>query len=194
EAMDYVFGYSNANDVSERESQFKTSQWLTGKTYDGFCPVGPYIVTLEELGERHKLRIKTYVNGELRQDSNTNDMIFKSKSLVSHISQYMTLEPGDIILTGTPEGVASGYKTAEKSWIKDVAIATVEIESLGRFTNRFEMEREECVFMVKCIRFLRVKLKLLGILEQVIRWIKNGKRVLSKKKEIRQYFYLQMVF
>lgn len=141
EAMDYVFGYSNANDVSERESQFKTSQWLTGKTYDGFCPVGPYIVTLEELGEPHKLRIKTYVNGELRQDSNTNDMIFKSKSLVSHISQYMTLEPGDIILTGTPEGVASGYKTAEKPWIKDGDIVTVEIESLGRLTNRFEMER-----------------------------------------------------
>ena len=140
DAMDYIFGYTNANDVSERTSQFRTSQWLTGKTYDGFCPVGPYIVTLEELGEPHKLRIMTYVNGELRQDSNTNDMIFKSRSLVSYISQFMTLEPGDIILTGTPEGVASGYKTAIKPWIKAGDTVTVEIESLGSLTNRFKME------------------------------------------------------
>ena len=140
DAMDYVFGYANANDVSERSSQFVTSQWLAGKTYDGFCPVGPYIATLGEIGEPHKLRIKTYVNGELRQDSNTNDMVFKSRGLVSHISKYMTLKPGDIILTGTPEGVASGYKTADKPWIKDGDTVTVEIESLGRLTSHFVKE------------------------------------------------------
>lgn len=140
DAMDYVFGYANANDVSERSSQFATSQWLAGKTYDGFCPVGPYIATLGEIGEPHKLRIKTYVNGELRQDSNTNDMVFKSRGLVSHISKYMTLKPGDIILTGTPEGVASGYKTADKPWIKDGDTVTVEIETLGRLTNHFKKE------------------------------------------------------
>lgn len=138
DAMDYVFGYSNANDVSERNSQFSTSQWLVGKTYDGFCPIGPYIVTLDDLGEPHKLRIKTYVNNELRQDSNTNDMIFKTKTLISHISEHMTLKPGDIILTGTPEGVASGYKGSVKPWIKDGDEVVVEIESLGRLVNRFE--------------------------------------------------------
>lgn len=140
DAMDYVFGYANANDVSDRSAQFATSQWLAGKSYDGFCPIGPYIATLGEIGEPHKLRIKTYVNDELRQDSNTNDMIFKSRGLVSHISKYMTLKPGDIILTGTPEGVASGYKTADKPWIKEGDTVTVEIESLGRLTNRFEKE------------------------------------------------------
>lgn len=138
DAMNYVFGYSNANDVSERNSQFSTSQWLVGKTYDGFCPIGPYIVTLDDLGEPHKLRIKTYVNDELRQDSNTNDMIFKTKTLISHISEYMTLKPGDIILTGTPEGVASGYKGSVKPWLKDGDEVAVEIESLGRLVNRFE--------------------------------------------------------
>lgn len=141
DAMDYVFGYANANDVSERKSQFATSQWLVGKTYDGFCPVGPYIATLDDFGDPHKLRIKTYVNNELRQDSNTNDMIFKSKTLINHISQYMTLKPGDIILTGTPEGVASGYKEAEKPWIQDGDEVIVEIESLGRLINRFEVEK-----------------------------------------------------
>src|SRR5690625_3077167 len=141
DAMDHVFGYANANDVSERKSQFSTSQWLAGKTYDGFCPVGPYIATLEEFGDPHKLRIKTYVNNELRQYSNTNDMIFKSKTLINHISQYMTLKPGDIILTGTPEGVASGYRGAEKPWIQDGDEVIVEIESLGRLINRFEVEK-----------------------------------------------------
>ena len=139
-AMDYVFGYANANDVSERSAQFATSQWLVGKSYDGFCPVGPYIATLGEIGEPHKLRIKTYVNGELRQDSNTNDMIFKTRGLVSHISKYMTLKPGDIILTGTPEGVASGYKTANKPCIKDGDSVSVEIEYLGTLTNHFKKE------------------------------------------------------
>jgi 2-keto-4-pentenoate hydratase/2-oxohepta-3-ene-1,7-dioic acid hydratase in catechol pathway len=140
EALTYVFGYCAANDLSARDLQFRTNQWLLGKCCDGFCPVGPYLVTADEVENPNALGIRTYVNGEIRQDSNTSDMIFHCDELVSYISQYMTLQPGDIILTGTPEGVIFGYPKEQQVWLKDGDEVTVEIDQLGRLTNRMKQE------------------------------------------------------
>lgn len=139
-ALEYVFGYCNANDLSARDLQSRTSQWLLGKSCDGFCPVGPYLVTSDEVGNPNDLRIRSYVGGEVRQDSNTGDMIFACDEIVSYISSYMTLEPGDIILTGTPEGVILGYPKEKQIWLAAGDEATIEIEKLGRLTNRFQDE------------------------------------------------------
>ncbi|KEF39490.1 2-keto-4-pentenoate hydratase/2-oxohepta-3-ene-1,7-dioic acid hydratase [Schinkia azotoformans MEV2011] len=141
-ALDYVFGYSNGNDLSSRDLQFRTVQWLLGKSPDGFCPVGPYVVTSDEVGDPHNLQIKSIVNGEVRQNSNTSFMIFKCDELVSYISNYMTLNPGDIILTGTPEGVALGYPQDERAnyYLKDGDVVTVEIDKLGKLTNTLKQE------------------------------------------------------
>lgn len=140
EALDRVFGYSCSNDLSERTFQFRSGQWLLGKTLDGFCPLGPSIVTKDEIADPNKLRISCSVNGERRQDSNTNDMIFKSEALISYISKYMTLNPGDVILTGTPEGVAHGYEGDEKPWINPGDEVVVEIEELGRLVTNMVAE------------------------------------------------------
>lgn len=137
EALDYVFGYCTANDLSARDLQFKTNQWLLGKSCDGFSPVGPYLVTSDEVGDPNNLHLTTTVNGEVRQDSNTSDMIFSCDEIVSYISQYMTLEPGDLILTGTPEGVALGMPEYEREYLKPGDQVTVEIEKLGALTNTF---------------------------------------------------------
>lgn len=137
EALSYVYGYCNANDVSARDLQFTTSQWLLGKTCDKFCPLGPYLVSAEEVGDPDQLQIRTYVNGELRQDSNTSDLIFSCREIISHISRHMTLSPGDVILTGTPEGVITGYPVEQQVWLRDSDVVTVEIEKLGRLTNTF---------------------------------------------------------
>lgn len=143
-ALDYVFGYSNGNDLSARDLQFRTVQWLLGKSPDGFCPVGPYVVTSDEVGDPHNLQIKTLVNGEVRQNSNTSFMIFKCDELVSYISNYMTLNPGDIILTGTPEGVALGYPEEERAnyYLKDGDVVTIEIDKLGKLTNTLKSENK----------------------------------------------------
>ena len=133
DALDYVLGYCNANDVSARELQMRTSQWLLGKTSDGFCPLGPYLVTVDEVGDPQQLATRSWLNGELRQNSNTADMVFTVAQIVSYISQYMTLKPGDIILTGTPEGVILGMK--DKVWMKAGDEVTVEVEKLGKLTN-----------------------------------------------------------
>jgi 2-keto-4-pentenoate hydratase/2-oxohepta-3-ene-1,7-dioic acid hydratase in catechol pathway len=138
EALDNVFGYCNANDLSARDLQMKTSQWLLGKNCDGFCPVGPYLVTSDEVGDPNQLRIRAIVNGEIRQDSNTSDMIFHCNEIVSYISQHMTLEPGDLILTGTPEGVILGYPKAKQVWLKDGDEVIIEIEKLGRLVNHMK--------------------------------------------------------
>ena len=130
EALDYVFGYSPVNDLSARDLQLRTPQWLLGKTCDKFSPVGPYLVTADEVGNPNDLALKTYVNGEVRQDSNTSDMIFSCAEIVSYISQYMTLEPGDIILTGTPEGVVLGLPEDQQVYIQPGDVVTVEIEKL----------------------------------------------------------------
>lgn len=137
EALDYVFGYCTANDVSARDIQKRTTQWMTGKTNDGFAPVGPYIVTKDEVDNPNNLRLTTTVNGEIRQDSNTSDMIFSCEEIVSYISQYMTLKPGDIILTGTPEGVILGCPLEERVYLQPGDEVTVEVEKLGALTTFF---------------------------------------------------------
>lgn len=132
-ALDYVLGYCAANDISARELQMRTSQWLLGKTADKFCPLGPYLVTADEVGDPQTLSIKSWLNGELRQNSTTADMVFSAAQIISYASRYMTLLPGDVILTGTPEGVILGMK--EKVWMQSGDEITVEVEKLGKLTN-----------------------------------------------------------
>lgn len=136
EALDYVLGYCNSNDISARDLQFKTSQWLLGKSCDGFLPIGPYLVTTDEILNPNCLEIKTFVNNEIRQESNTQDMIFKCDEIISYVSRYITLLPGDIIITGTPEGVVQG-SNQDKGFLKDGDIVSVTIEGLGTLTNSF---------------------------------------------------------
>ena len=134
QALDYVLGYCNANDLSERALQFKSGQWLLGKTLDGFLPNGPFLRTPEPGFDPQNLDVRGWLNGELRQDSNTSDMIFSIPELISYISTYMTLEPGDLIITGTPQGVILGLE--DKQWMKPGDEYTVEISGLGRLSNR----------------------------------------------------------
>ncbi|MBB6730662.1 fumarylacetoacetate hydrolase family protein [Cohnella zeiphila] len=139
-ALDSVFGYCCANDLSARDLQMRTSQWALGKCCDGFAPLGPYLVTADEVGNPNDLRIRCEVNGEVRQDSNTSDMIFACDEIVSYLSQHMTLEPGDVILTGTPEGVVMGYPPERQVYLRDGDAVTVEIEKLGSLTNVMRSE------------------------------------------------------
>lgn len=141
EALDYVFGFCAVNDLSARDLQLKTPQWMLGKIPDGFCPIGPYLVSTEEVGDPNNLSIKSYVNGEVKQDSNTSDMIFSCKEIVSYISQYMTLEPGDLILTGTPEGVVLGLPEEERVYLQDGDEVIIEIEKLGSLKNKMVAEK-----------------------------------------------------
>lgn len=133
EALNHVFGYCTANDISVRDLQTRTSQWLLGKTLDKYFPVGPYLVTADEVGDPQSLRITCKVNGETRQDSNTADMIFSVAQIVSYLSKYFPLQPGDMITTGTPEGVAMGMP--DKPWLKAGDVVEVEVEKLGKLTN-----------------------------------------------------------
>jgi 2-keto-4-pentenoate hydratase/2-oxohepta-3-ene-1,7-dioic acid hydratase in catechol pathway len=111
----------------------RTSQWLLGKSLDKYLPIGPYLVTADEAGNADALRIRGWLNGALRQDSNTSDMVFSVAQLIRYASQYMTLEPGDLISTGTPEGVILGR--TEKTWLKAGDRYEVEVEGLGRLVN-----------------------------------------------------------
>jgi len=140
DALSHVFGYSTVNDVSARDLQLRTQQWLLGKSCDSFSPLGPYLVSADEVGNPNDLQLTCFVNGEERQNSNTSDMIFHCDEIVSYISQHMTLEPGDIILTGTPFGVILGYPKDQRVYLKDGDIVTVEVEKLGACTNRFVNE------------------------------------------------------
>src|SRR5699024_12579920 len=108
EALDYEHGYSTTNDMSARDIQKRTPQWMARKTNDGFAPVGPYIVTKDEIPNPNQLQVKTTVNGEERQNSNTSDMIFSCEDLIAYISKHITLDPEDLIRIGTPEGVIIG--------------------------------------------------------------------------------------
>ncbi|XID90920.1 fumarylacetoacetate hydrolase family protein [Paenibacillaceae bacterium WGS1546] len=136
EALSYVFGYATANDLSARDWQLLTSQWLMGKTGNGFCPIGPYLVTADEVPDPNALDIRLTVNGEERQNSRTSDMIFYCDEIISYLSRHMTLLPGDVILTGTPEGVVLGYPKEKQAYLKPGDVVTVEIEGLGSLTNR----------------------------------------------------------
>jgi 2-keto-4-pentenoate hydratase/2-oxohepta-3-ene-1,7-dioic acid hydratase in catechol pathway len=139
-ALSHVFGYCNVNDLSARDLQMRTQQWLLGKSCDKFSPLGPYLVTADEVGNPNNLEIKCIVNGEVRQNSNTSDMIFYCDEIVSYISQHMTLVPGDIILTGTPQGVVLGYPVDKQVWLKDGDQVTIQIEKLGSLTNTMVAE------------------------------------------------------
>ncbi|MEM7334485.1 MAG: fumarylacetoacetate hydrolase family protein [Chloroflexota bacterium] len=133
EAMDAVFGYCTINDLSVRDLQMRTSQWLLGKTLNKFMPIGPYLVTADDVSDPHNLALSTWVNGEKRQDSNTNDLLFNIPYLIHYISQYFTLQPGDVISTGTPEGVVLGM--SPQNWLVSGDEVTVEVEGLGQLTN-----------------------------------------------------------
>lgn len=134
QALDYVLGYCNSNDVSERRLQTWTSQWLLGKSLNKFLPLGPYLLTADEAPDPQNWTVRSWLNGELRQNSNTNDMIFSVAKLISFISQYMTLEPGDLISTGTPEGVILGMPKP-RTWMKPGDTITIEVGPLGKLTN-----------------------------------------------------------
>ncbi|MEF3311065.1 fumarylacetoacetate hydrolase family protein [Paenibacillus sp. GYB004] len=140
QALDSVFGYASANDISARDLQLRTNQWMLGKVCDGFTPIGPELVTADEIADPNNLNIRTVVNGEERQNSNTSDMIFNCKQIISYISRHFTLEPGDIILTGTPEGVVLGYPPEKRVYLQPGDVVTVEIENLGSVTNKMVAE------------------------------------------------------
>ncbi len=133
-ALDHVFGYATGNDLSARELQMRSSQWTYGKAIDGFAPLGPYVVTSDEVPDPQALDLRCWVNGEKRQDSNTRDMVFGVAELVSDLSQVMTLEPGDVIYTGTPEGVILGM--TDQVWLAPGDEVACEIEGLGRLVTR----------------------------------------------------------
>ncbi len=130
DAAKYIFGYCNGNDFTARDLQSRSSQWMLGKSLDGSGVIGPWLVTADQLNGDN-LKIECRVNGEVRQSSNTADMVFNCKQLVSYISDYMTLRPGDIIFTGTPEGVISGYPKEKQVWLKPGDQIVTSIEKLG---------------------------------------------------------------
>lgn len=133
-AYDYIAGYMNCNDVSARDLQFRPGdQWLRGKCLDSFCPLGPYLVTSDEIDDPHKLSIKCKLNGELMQDSNTCEMIYQVPYLIQYLSEAFTLLPGDVIATGTPHGV--GAFRDPPIWLSQGDVVTVEVEGLGSLTN-----------------------------------------------------------
>ena len=137
EALDYVFGYTNANDVSARDLQFSEGgQWTRSKSIDTFLPLGPYVATRDEVPDPQNLYIRTILNGETVQDGTTSRMIFTVAELVSFLSQGMTLEPGDVIITGTPPGV--GMARDPQLWMKPGDEVSIEIEGLGTLTNPVE--------------------------------------------------------
>lgn len=134
DAFDYIAGYTNCNDVSARDLQLETGdQWLRGKCLDTFCPLGPWLVSKDEIPDPHTLSIKCLVNGELMQDSNTKQMIFKIPYLIKYLSEAFTLLPGDIIITGTPHGV--GAFREQPVWLKYGDEVTIDIEGIGQLSN-----------------------------------------------------------
>ncbi|GEM01523.1 2-keto-4-pentenoate hydratase/2-oxohepta-3-ene-1,7-dioic acid hydratase (catechol pathway) [Halolactibacillus halophilus] len=133
EALDYILGYTIANDISARDLQKRTPQWLQGKTLDKSTPVGPVIVTTDELNDASQLAIKSTINGEVRQISSTNQLIFDIPTLIAFISNLITLEPGDLILTGTPHGV--GFAESPPRLLQSGDEVVCEIEGIGKLSN-----------------------------------------------------------
>lgn len=134
EALDYIAGYTIGNDVSARDLQKRTPQWLQGKTLDRSTPIGPWIVTADEIGDPSNLLISSFVNGEKRQSSSTSHLIFDIPFLVEFISELITLNPGDVILTGTPDGV--GFAMDPPRFLQAGDVVTVEVEKIGRMENK----------------------------------------------------------
>jgi 2-keto-4-pentenoate hydratase/2-oxohepta-3-ene-1,7-dioic acid hydratase in catechol pathway len=130
DALSHVFGYCTGNDFTARDLQSLSSQWMLGKTCNGFAPLGPWLVTADQVNGNN-LKIECRVNGRVRQSSNTADMVFNCQQLISYISKYITLTPGDIIFTGTPEGVISGYPKDKQVWLKPGDKLVTSIEKLG---------------------------------------------------------------
>jgi 2-keto-4-pentenoate hydratase/2-oxohepta-3-ene-1,7-dioic acid hydratase in catechol pathway len=133
EAMDVIEGVTCAHDVSSRDHQFTTGQWVWSKSFDTFCPLGPALVTADELDLGH-LDIETRVNGETLQSSNTDQLVFDVPQLIAHLSQGLTLEPGDVILTGTPGGV--GMARSPQRWLEDGDVVEITIAGIGTLRNR----------------------------------------------------------
>ena len=137
DALDYVFGYTCGNDLSTRDLQFaRGGQWLLSKTFDGFAPVGPCLVPAGEL-DPGALDISSTVNGEVRQSSNTGDMIFSLAQIIADLSRHFTLLPGDLIFTGTPQGVMQGWPADRKQWLKPGDRVSVTIQGIGTLENTF---------------------------------------------------------
>jgi 2-keto-4-pentenoate hydratase/2-oxohepta-3-ene-1,7-dioic acid hydratase in catechol pathway len=136
DALSYVFGYCTGNDFTARDLQRRSSQWMLGKSLDNFAPIGPHLVTADQVPDPNALKIECRVNGEVRQSSNTSDMVFNCARLIAYISKHFTLKPGDIIFTGTPEGVIAGYPKERQVWLRPGDRLTSTIEKLGelRFT------------------------------------------------------------
>ncbi|WP_053365534.1 fumarylacetoacetate hydrolase family protein [Bacillus sp. FJAT-27245] len=133
EALDYVYGYTIVNDITARDLQKRHKQFFIGKSLDGTCPMGPWIVTADEVGDAGKLDIQTRVNGEVRQDSNTSHFIFSIEQIISDLSKGMTLEPGDIIATGTPAGVGKGFHPPK--FLNPGDTIEIKIEKIGMLRN-----------------------------------------------------------
>jgi len=140
DAMDYILGYTCANDVSARDWQFdkQKGQWARGKSFDTFCPLGPWLVTRNEIGDPGNLSIRALLNGEVVQEAKTSEMIFDIPAIISNLSRSMTLLPGTVILTGTPEGV--GFTRQPPLFLKDGDTIAVDIESVGTLTNQVVKE------------------------------------------------------
>ena len=140
EVMDCILGYTCANDVSARDWQMhkQKSQWARGKSFDTFCPLGPYLVTRDEIPDPDKLRLRTVLNGNVMQDSSTADMIFDVAAIISDLSRSMTLLPGTVILTGTPEGV--GFTRQPPVYLQEGDVVTIDVEKIGQLTNPVKRE------------------------------------------------------
>ena len=139
DAYDYIAGYMNCNDVSARDLQLRPGdQWLRGKCLDSFCPLGPWLVSSDEVPDPHALSIQCRVNGELRQNSNTGEIIHRIPQLIEYLSSAFTLLPGDVIITGTPHGVGAFRKPP--LWLGQNDVVEVEIEGLGVLRNRCRLE------------------------------------------------------
>jgi 2-keto-4-pentenoate hydratase/2-oxohepta-3-ene-1,7-dioic acid hydratase in catechol pathway len=132
-APEVIAGYLVLDDVTVRDWQLRTPTWTMGKSFDTHCPMGPWIVTADELGDPHSLGIRTWVNGELRQDSSTKELVHDCFSLVEHLSTAFTLEPGDVVTTGTPGGVGIGMKPPRLLAVGDVV--RIEIDRIGQLEN-----------------------------------------------------------
>jgi 2-keto-4-pentenoate hydratase/2-oxohepta-3-ene-1,7-dioic acid hydratase in catechol pathway len=133
-AMDHVFGYTVVDDVTARDVQMRHQQWDLGKNFDTFCPMGPWITTADEMDGRDT-RVRGWVNGELRQDASTRDMIFDIPTLIETCSRGITLMPGDVIATGTPAGVGMGFEPPR--WLREGDVVRIEIDGIGVIENRF---------------------------------------------------------